>query len=70
LQVHKTKTYVSKPYTTCIPISALYTSLEAKRKHPSRENTCYVIVIDWVSRNYGSKRTESEGAAQGRGLFT
>jgi len=30
----------------------------------------YVIVIDWLTRNYGSKRTESEGAAQGRGLFT
>ena len=30
----------------------------------------YVIVIDWLTRNFGSKRTESEGAARGRGLFT
>ena len=30
----------------------------------------FVIVIDWLTRNYGSKQTESEGAARGRGLFT
>ena len=30
----------------------------------------YVIVINWVPRNYGSKRTDPEGVARGRGLFT
>ena len=30
----------------------------------------YVVVIDWLTRNYGSKRSESEGAARGRGLLS
>ena len=29
----------------------------------------YVIVIHWVPRDYGSKRTESEGVARGQSLF-
>ena len=29
-----------------------------------------VIVIHWVTRHYGSKRTDPEGGARGRGLFT
>ena len=37
---------------------------------PPVQVQCYVIVVAWVSRNYGSKRTDPEGAAWGRGLFT
>ena len=29
-----------------------------------------ILVIHWLPRNYGSKRTESEGVARGRSLFT
>ena len=29
----------------------------------------WVIVFHWVPRNYGSKRTESEGVAKGQSLF-
>ena len=36
----------------------------------SRSTGILVIVLDWLPRNYGSKRTESEGAARGQGLFT
>ena len=34
------------------------------------DSVCLVIVIAQVPGIYGSKQTESEGVAQGRGLFT
>ena len=44
-------------------------SLQGSPKRTSRDKSVRVIVIARVPGIYGSKRTESEGAARGQGLF-
>ena len=56
--------------TTRTNQSGEYNWLECFVDHKSLSTVVYVIVIAQVPGIYGSKQTESEGVARGRGLFT
>ena len=58
------KIYTQKPYNDTLSPSRNLASLGIIHCMFPREIT-YVIVIHWGPRNYGSKRTDPEGATRG-----